>query len=89
MAASTLYRSQTELDAFMQNVTRRTDKKTAIKATARCMAHMIFRGVMYGKEYVDHGAEAYEVRFRDCRGNDFSDFSVYVKLCVIWRRKWL
>jgi len=64
MAASTLYRSQTELGAFFRNTARRTDKKTAIKATARRMAHMIYRGVKYGKEYIDHGAEAYEARLR-------------------------
>ena len=64
MAASTLYRSQTELGAFFRNVARRSDKKTAVKATARRMAHMIYRGVMYGKEYIDRGAEAYEARLR-------------------------
>jgi hypothetical protein len=64
MAASTLYRSQTELGAFFRTVARRTDKKTAIKATARRMAHMIYRGVRYGKEYIDRGAEAYEARLR-------------------------
>jgi len=64
MAASTLYRSQTELGAFFRNVARRADKKTAIKATARRMAHMIYRGVKYGKDYIDRGAEAYEARLR-------------------------
>ena len=29
------------------------------------MAHMIYRGVMYGKEYIDCGAEAYEARLRE------------------------
>ena len=65
MAASTLSRSNTELGAFLRNVARRTDKKTAIKATARRMAHMIYRGVKYGKEYIDRGAEAYEARLRE------------------------
>jgi len=65
MAASTLYRSQTELGAFFRTVARRTDKKTAVKATARRMAHMLYRGVMYGKEYIDRGAEAYEARLRE------------------------
>ena len=64
MAASTLYRSETELGAYLRNVARQTDKKTAIKATARRLAHMIFRGVKYGKEYIDSGAEAYEARLR-------------------------
>jgi len=64
MAASTLYRSQTELGSYMQSVARRTDKKTAIRATARRMAHMIYRGVKYGQEYIDRGAQAFEVRMR-------------------------
>jgi transposase len=64
MAAFTLYRSQSELGAYLRNVARRSDKKTAIKATARRMAHMIYRGVKFGNEYLDHGAQAYEARLR-------------------------
>jgi hypothetical protein len=64
MAASTLYRSGTELGAYFRNVARQTDRKTAVRATARRMAHMIYRGVVYGKEYVDCGAQAYEARLR-------------------------
>jgi transposase len=64
MAASTLYRSQTELGAFFRSVARRTDRKTAVKATARRMAHMIYRGVRYGAAYLDKGAEAFEARAR-------------------------
>jgi transposase len=65
MAAATLYRSKTELGAYMQSVARRTDKKTAIRATARRMAHMIYRGVRYGQEYLDRGAKAFEARMRE------------------------
>jgi transposase len=65
MAASALYRSQSELGAYMRNVARHTDKKTAVKATARRMAHMIYRGVKYGKEYIDLGAKAHEARLRE------------------------
>ena len=65
MGASTLYRSQSELGAYLRSVARRTDKKTAIKATARRLAHLIFRAVKYGKEYVDCGAEEYEARSRE------------------------
>ncbi len=64
MAASTLYRSQTEMGAFFRSVARRTDRKTAVKATARRMAHMIYRGVRYGADYLDKGAEAFEARTR-------------------------
>jgi len=65
MAATTVQRPQSEFGAFYRNVARRTDKKTAAKATARRMAHVICRGVMYGKEYIDRGAEMYEARLRE------------------------
>jgi transposase len=65
MAASALCRSQSELGAYMRSVARRTDKKTAVKATARRMAHMIYRGVVYGKEYIDRGVQAHEARLRE------------------------
>jgi len=65
MAASTLYKSRTEMGAFFRSVARRTDRKTAVKATARRMAHMIYRGVRYGAAYLDKGAEAFEARARE------------------------
>ena len=65
MAASTLYKSRTELGAFFRSVARRTDRKTAVKATARRMAHMIYRGIRYGVAYFDKGAEAFEARARE------------------------
>jgi len=65
MAASSLYRSQTELGAFFRSVARRADRKTAVKATARRMAHMIYRAVRYGAAYLDHGAQAFEKRMRE------------------------
>jgi len=65
MAASVLYRSHCELGAYMRSIARHTDKKTAVKATARRMAHMIYRGVKYGKEYIDRGAQAHEDRLRE------------------------
>jgi transposase len=65
MAASTLYKSRTELGAFFRSVARRTDRKTAVKATARRMAHMIYRGIRYGVAYLDKGAEAFEARARE------------------------
>ena len=65
MAASSLYRSDSELGAYLRSVARHTDKRTAVKATARRMAHMIYRGMVYGKEYIDRGAEAYEAHVRE------------------------
>ncbi len=64
MAASTLCRSPSELGAFYRSVARRTDRKTAVKATARRMAHMIYRAFRYGAAFVDQGAEAFEARMR-------------------------
>jgi hypothetical protein len=29
------------------------------------MAHMIYRGVRYGKEYIDRGAQVFEARLRE------------------------
>jgi transposase len=65
MGASSLHKSSSELGAYFRNVAFRTDRKTAVKATARRMAHMIYRGMKYGKEYIDIGAEAYQSRIRD------------------------
>jgi len=65
MAASTLSRSQSELGAFYRSVARRTDRKTAVKATARRMAHRIYRAVRFGVVYIDAGAQACEERMRE------------------------
>jgi len=65
MSASTLYHSKSALGAYFRNVARRSDRKTAVKATARRIAHMIYRGVRYGIDYIDSGAEAYEKYLRE------------------------
>lgn len=64
MAASSLHKSQTEIGAFYRSVARRSDRKTAVKATARRMAHRIYRGVRFGAAYLDKGAESFETRLR-------------------------
>lgn len=64
MAAATQRYSHSELGAFFRNVARRQDAKTAIKATARRMATLIYRLVKFGKAFVDKGAELYEAQFR-------------------------
>ncbi len=64
MAASTLNRSPTELGAFFRSVARRTDRKTAVKATARRMAHMIYRAFRYGVAFIERGAQEFEERMR-------------------------
>jgi len=65
MAAATLYRSDSELGAYFRSVARRSDRKTAIKATARRMAQIIYRALMHGVAYVERGAEDYERRMRE------------------------
>ena len=65
MSASSLKGSKTELGAYYRSAARRIDGKTAVKATARRIAQLIYRGIRFGKEYIDRGAEAYESRLRD------------------------
>ncbi|OQX10682.1 MAG: hypothetical protein BWK76_20250, partial [Desulfobulbaceae bacterium A2] len=45
-------------------VARRTDRKTAVKATARRMAHVIYRAFRYGVEFIERGAQEFEERIR-------------------------
>jgi len=65
MAASTLHKSESEMGGYYRSVARRADRKTAVKATARRMAHLIYRGIKYGQAYVEQGAKAYEQRMRE------------------------
>jgi len=65
MAAVSQKNSQTELGAYYRSVARRIDGKTAVKATARRIAQLVYRGLCYGKAYIDRGAQTYELRLRD------------------------
>ena len=65
MCAATLYRSNTALGAYFRSVAGKTDRKTAVKATARRMAQIIYRGVKYGQSYIDSGQVAYEAYLHD------------------------
>ena len=64
MAALSLSRSDTALGAYYRRVARRKDGKTAVFATARKLAQLIFRLLKYGQNYVDIGEKAFEERFR-------------------------
>ena len=64
MAALSLNRSKTALGAYYRRIARRKDAKTAIFATARKLAQLVFRMLKYGHEYTDIGASAFEERFR-------------------------
>jgi transposase len=65
MSASSLYHSNSALGAYFRSVARRIDRKTAVMATARRIAQFIYRGVKYGKEFIDCGVETFEARARD------------------------
>lgn len=63
VAASTLAHSPCALGAFSRRVARRKGRSVAIAATARKLAHLIYRTLRYGHSYVDIGAAAYDERF--------------------------
>jgi len=83
MAAASLWRSKSALGSFFRNVARRSDKKTAIMATARRIAQMIYRGVRYGKEFIDIGAEAYENRMREKSLKNFKNIIKTFKISAL------
>ena len=60
MAATSVEKTSTELGAYFRHVARRNDRATAVFATARKLAQLIYRALHWGQAYVDHGAEAYE-----------------------------
>lgn len=64
-AAASLGKSDSFLGAYFRSVRSRTCTKTAIKATARMMLKLIYRGLKYGQEYVDKGAENHDEQNRD------------------------
>ncbi len=73
VAASTLARSNTALGAYYRRVSRRKGAAIAILATARKLAHLVFRSLRYGDDYIDEGATAYEGRFRESRLRSLSN----------------
>ena len=67
MAALSQQRSKTALGAYFRRVARRKGGAVAIFATARKLAVYIYRMLVYGQDYVDIGAEAYEAQFEATR----------------------
>jgi transposase len=65
IAALSLHRSKTALGAEYRRIARRIDAKTAIFATARKLAQLVFRMLRFGHDYVDIGERAFEERFRN------------------------
>ena len=64
MAASTLRTSNTYLGAQFRRLRTKLGAPIAIKAMAAKLARLIYRMLRYGMNYVDQGAEFYEVQHR-------------------------
>lgn len=67
MAASSLRRSRTALGAAFRRIARRKDYATAVFATARKLAQLIYRTLRFGQQYLDIGERAYEERYHQAR----------------------
>ena len=67
MAALSQRRSQTALGAYYRNIARRIGADVAVFATARKLAIIIYRLLRWGQPYVDRGAVAYEMQYKQRR----------------------
>lgn len=67
MAAVALQRSHSALGAHFRRIARRKGYRVAVFATARKLAHLVYRMLRWGQHYVDIGEQAYELRFRQLR----------------------
>lgn len=64
MAAVSLQRSKSALGAAFRRLARRKGYTVAVFATARKLAHLVYRALRYGQAYTDIGEDAYESRYR-------------------------
>jgi len=65
MAASTLYRSQTALGAYLRRLKSHKGPMKAITATAHKLAKIIYNMLRHGVEYKEAGQGYYEEQYRD------------------------
>jgi transposase len=65
VAAQSLHRSQTALGAYYRRMRTRLGAPKAITATAHKLAHLIYRMLKYGEDYVDKGQEYYEEKYKE------------------------
>ena len=63
MAAVSLQHSDSALGAAFRRTARRKGYTVAVFAIARKLAHLVYRALRYGQEYVDIGAELYEQQY--------------------------
>ena len=67
MAAVSLQHSPSALGAYYRKIARTKGASTAVFATARKLAVYVYRMIRFGQDYVDEGAQAYELRLRQRR----------------------
>lgn len=63
MAAVSLRHSKTALGAAYRRIARHKGADIAVFVMARRLAHLVYRMLRYGQDYVDGGEAAYESRF--------------------------
>lgn len=64
LAAVTIGRSDTALDAFYRRLSAQIGKQKAVTATARKIAVLFYNTIRHGMTYQDQGAAAYDERHR-------------------------
>ena len=64
MAATLQIRCKSALGAALRRKARQKGMRTAIFATARKLAKLVYRMMRWGQDYVDEGEAAYEERHR-------------------------
>lgn len=65
LAAASLFRSRSALEAYLRRMTAKLGKPAAITATAHKLARLIYSTLRYGTEYVDAGQDYYERAYRE------------------------
>lgn len=65
MAAKAVGNSKSALGAYFRKVSRTKDYATAIFATARKLATLVYRTLRFGHEYVDIGEQAEEAKYEE------------------------
>src|SRR5262249_54047899 len=64
MPATALQRSNTALGAAFRRIARYKGAAVAVFATARQLARLVYRMLLYGQDYLDAGEQVYERRFQ-------------------------
>ena len=82
LAASALRRSQSALGAKYRRLQGRLGAPKAITAMAHHLARLFYRMIKYGSKYVDHGAAAYEAKFKEQQLRWLSRKAAELHLCL-------